>query len=95
VRRSQWQSSLGFDIAEEGSQSRRHSFADLPSRTRNGSVAQPSDYGQGNHFDGYGHAAVGYPSHADIREPNQRELAADERKFSFTCTFYCYAELKC
>ena len=83
VRRSQWQSSLGFDIAEEGSQSRRHSFADLPSRTRNGSVAQASDYGQGNHFDGYGHAAVGYPSHADIREPNQRELSADERKFPF------------
>lgn len=99
LRRSQWQSSLGFDIAEEGSQSRRHSFADLPSRTRNGSVAQASDYGQGN-YDGYGHAAVGYPSHADIREPNQRELTADERKFSkFFSSFQfrnanCYSELK-
>lgn len=83
ARRSQWQSSLSFDIAEEGSQSRRHSFADLPSRTRNGSVAQASDFGQGNNFDPYGHAAVGYPPHTDIREPNQRELAADERKFDF------------
>lgn len=83
MRRAQWQSSLGFDITEEGSQSRRHSFADLPSRQRNGSMAQSADYGAGTQFDPYGHAAGGYGAQVDSRGPAQGELAADERKFDF------------
>ena len=81
MRRTQWQSSLGFDIAEEGSQSRRHSFADLPSRQRNGSMAQTADYGAGTQFDPYGHATGGYGAQIDNRGSAQGELAADERKF--------------
>jgi hypothetical protein len=48
--RSQWQSSLGFGIPEEGSQSRRHSFAvETVSRTRNPS--SDSDNATPTHLD--------------------------------------------
>ena len=42
VRKSYWQSSLGFGGLAEGQQSRRHSFADVP--TRNGSVGTTVDH---------------------------------------------------
>jgi hypothetical protein len=53
--RSKWQSQLGFGIVEDGSQSRRHSFAaeQLPSRTRNNSMAAPSDLGQQVQYGAY------------------------------------------
>lgn len=42
VKKGYWQSSLGFDGLAEGQQSRRHSFADVP--TRNGSSGPAGDH---------------------------------------------------
>lgn len=42
MKRAQWQSSLGFGGGPELSQSRRHSFADVPSRQQS-SLASPGD----------------------------------------------------
>ena len=45
IRKGQWQSSLGFGGLEEIPQSRRHSFADVPTRpTSISSADAQSDY---------------------------------------------------
>ncbi|KAI9775815.1 MAG: hypothetical protein M1839_000866 [Geoglossum umbratile] len=42
IKKGQWQSSLGFGGLGEGQQSRRHSFADVP--TRNASISSIGEY---------------------------------------------------
>ncbi|KAH0565908.1 hypothetical protein GP486_000688 [Trichoglossum hirsutum] len=42
IKKGQWQSSLGFGGLGEGQQSRRHSFADIP--TRNASISSIGEY---------------------------------------------------
>lgn len=42
AKRAQWQTSLGFDSLPEVSQSRRHSFADIP--TRQGSISSTGEF---------------------------------------------------
>jgi hypothetical protein len=81
LRRSQWQSSLGFGIVEEGSQSRRHSFAELPSRTRNSPMATHPSLMQPNQYQGY----TAGPSTLGALLPNNdpfhhRDHVAEERK---------------
>jgi hypothetical protein len=84
--RSQWQSSLGFGIPEEGSQSRRHSFAvEIVSRTRNPSSG--SDNPTPTHLD---HGNFGAPFESQVvamrsppSQPAQhiQALQEDECKF--------------
>jgi hypothetical protein len=73
ARRAQWQSSLGFGIPEEGSQSRRHSFAtEFVSRPRNPSLTQ-----------GFAAQASAYGAQFGD-ESFQRGQSTDERKFQST-----------
>jgi hypothetical protein len=46
IKRAHWQTSLGFETALEPPQSRRHSFADVP--TRHGSISSTADTYPGN-----------------------------------------------
>jgi hypothetical protein len=83
VKRSQWQTSLGFGIAEEGTQSRRHSFADLPTRTRNNSVSVHPDMMHQAQYNGYNAVPPSLASHIERNEAFQRESLAEERKCDF------------
>jgi hypothetical protein len=81
LKRSQWQSSLGFGIIEEGTQSRRHSFAELPSRTRNSPMATHPSLMQANQYQGYTAGPQGFGSLLESSEAFRRERqVADERK---------------
>jgi hypothetical protein len=77
LKRSQWQTSLGFGVVEEGTQSRRHSFADLPSRTRNNSLNINPDMMQINQYNAY-NTSVASP--LGQSESFQRGPGAEESK---------------
>jgi hypothetical protein len=88
--RSKWQSQLGFGLAEDGSQSRRHSFAaeQLPSRTRNNSmaaanaVALPSDLGQHMQYGG-GYNSLNSPfAHMEQTQQLPQPLVHEDRKYA-------------
>lgn len=86
VERSHWQTSLGFGSIGELSQSRRHSFADIP--TRHGSVGSigenPPRQGLGDHEDDFASALEGAlstptaenPSFYSSRDPLRGEISA-------------------
>ncbi|KAF2435820.1 hypothetical protein EJ08DRAFT_692393 [Tothia fuscella] len=93
LKRSQWQSSLGFGIIEEGSQSRRHSFAELPTRSRNSPIATQSDLAQSNQYQGYGAVPRGFAPMHDSNDPFQRESVADERESPNFPTFNPHQQL--
>jgi hypothetical protein len=79
LKRSQWQSSLGFGIVEEGTQSRRHSFAELPSRVRNSPMVSHPSLMQANQYPGFTAGPVGFGSLLE-NGMNYRESVAEERK---------------
>ncbi|KAL9113253.1 MAG: hypothetical protein Q9227_002588 [Pyrenula ochraceoflavens] len=78
TRRAQWQTSLGFGSIPEAPQSRRHSFADVPTRHPSlGSLDEPTGIGEGQHG---GNIAGnrGYPNYSEAaidaspgEEPNR------------------------
>jgi len=85
LKRSQWQSSLGFGIVEEGSQSRRHSFAELPLRSKKSPVGARPDLMQPNLYHGYNAGPGGFASLLDN--------AAEERKYDSLIRFTPHQQL--
>jgi hypothetical protein len=68
---------------EDGSQSRRHSFAaeQLPSRTRNNSIAAPSDLGQQVQYGGYNSLNSPF-AHLDQTQQLPQAIMHDDRKYT-------------
>ncbi|KAF2400198.1 hypothetical protein EJ06DRAFT_420398 [Trichodelitschia bisporula] len=76
LKKAQWQSSLGFGIPEEGSQSRRHSFADLP---RHEAVARKSPDGSGAvQYGGYMDHVTSLVSQMSMGDMRHQDHGVDE-----------------
>ncbi|KAI9844537.1 MAG: hypothetical protein M1837_005495 [Sclerophora amabilis] len=86
IKKGHWQSSLGFGGAEEGTHSRRHSFADVPKRS--GSISSSSDH----HYQlggGVGELGRGLGHHAELggrhAEGNPRSSQGDNSEYALFC----------
>lgn len=88
LKTSQWQTSLGFGVVEEGSQSRRHSFADL-SRPRNNSMNVNQELMHLNQYNPY-NTSIASP--LGQSEAFQRGPGAEERKSNYFSTLSSSSE---
>ena len=85
---NKWHSQLGFGIAEDGSASRRHSFAaeQLPSRTRHNSmaaanaVAVPADLAQHMQYGGYNSLNSPF-AHMEHAQQMPQAMVQEDRKY--------------
>ncbi|KAE9961779.1 hypothetical protein BLS_001340 [Venturia inaequalis] len=88
LKTSQWQSSLGFGVVDEGSASRRHSFAEL-SRPRNNSMNVNQEQMQVNQYNPY-NTSIASP--LGQSESFQRGPSAEERKSNHFSTLSSSSE---
>lgn len=79
-RRAHWQTSLGFGSVSELPQSRRHSFAEVP--TRHGSIGSADDHGQVPEMH-HGPALLGNNTHRGYKEGIFDASPVDERESRF------------
>ena len=87
LKRSQpgWQSHLGFDVPDEDSQSRRHSFA-VADRGRNGSLSQTPEAQYGGQYNGQVAGPVIMASHGNGRAGHPQHAIGEDRKFDHLVT---------
>ncbi|QDS67732.1 hypothetical protein FKW77_005885 [Venturia effusa] len=88
LKTSQWQTSLGFGLIEEGPQSRRHSFAEL-SRPRNNSMNVNQEQAQIAQYNSY-NTSIASP--LGQSESFQRTPGAEERKSNHFSTLSSSSE---